>query len=363
MTDSGGSGLTVDGERLDDAWYTPWRLKRALQIAFVTALTVMLVWLFLRNADLRDVWRILQSANIGWVLIAGAVNLSTLFFRSIRWRTILDPDDPPSFYSTFFANAVGYMLSTVLPIRAADVARPALLAKRSGKRFSTALGTVLTEKILDFLSVLSLFVYFSALRWRQFTSNPETEKPWRLIVQPATIVASVLIVTLVSFIIGVLLFADKVRVAHGWLARLIPARFRSSWMNFFDMFVQSLHTIRQRHALLRVIGCTVTIWACLTLQFTFTALALHQDLPFDSTFFITGATTLSLVVPTPAGIGGVHKVAQFVLTRFYGMDLESAVAAAVLFHLVGTLPCVILGLGLVMREGIRLRDLEKEVEG
>jgi uncharacterized protein (TIRG00374 family) len=250
----------------------------------------------------------------------------------------------------------------VLPIRAADVARPALLARRSGKRFSTALGTVVTEKILDFLSVLSLFVYFAILRWRQFTSNPETEKPWRLIVQPATMIASLLIVTLVSFIVGVLLFADRVRTAHAWLARFVPLRFRASWMNFFDMFVQSLHRIRQRHAFLKVLACTMTIWACLTLQFTFTALALHQKLPFDSTFFVTGATTLSLIVPTPAGIGGVHQVAQFVLTRFYALSLESAVAAAVLFHLVGTVPCVLLALVLLAREGVRLRDLEEEVK-
>ena len=39
--------------------------------------------------------------------------------------TILDPTDPPPFYSTFFANAVGYMLSTILPVRAGDIARPA----------------------------------------------------------------------------------------------------------------------------------------------------------------------------------------------------------------------------------------------
>src|SRR5256885_4582560 len=50
--------------------------------------------------------------------------------------------------STFFANTVGYMLSTVLPIRAGDVARPALLARRTNVRFAGALGTVLTERIL-----------------------------------------------------------------------------------------------------------------------------------------------------------------------------------------------------------------------
>src|SRR5215213_11510483 len=94
-------------------------------------------------------------------------------FRTIRWRIILDPDDPPPFYPTFFANTVGYMLSTVLPIRAADVARPALLARRTSHRFSGALGTVLTERVLDLASILGLFVFFSFLRWNEFSHNSQ----------------------------------------------------------------------------------------------------------------------------------------------------------------------------------------------
>src|SRR5205823_14463456 len=64
---------------------------------------------------------------------------------TIRWRALLDVDRPPPFYPTFFALTTGYMLSTVLPIRAGDVARPALLARRTDIRFATALGTVLTR--------------------------------------------------------------------------------------------------------------------------------------------------------------------------------------------------------------------------
>src|SRR5687768_18484851 len=96
----------------------------------------------------------MRTTNVFWLGVALVVNLAALFFRTIRWRIILDPDDPPPFYPTFFANTVGYMLSTILPIRAADVARPALLSRRTSHRFSGALGTVLTERVLDLLSIL-----------------------------------------------------------------------------------------------------------------------------------------------------------------------------------------------------------------
>ena len=63
------------------------------------------------------------------------------------------------------------MLSTVLPIRAGDVARPALLARRTNVRFAEALGTVLTERVLDLFSILGIFLFFCVLRWNAFPNG------------------------------------------------------------------------------------------------------------------------------------------------------------------------------------------------
>jgi uncharacterized membrane protein YbhN (UPF0104 family) len=87
-----------------------------------------------------------------------------------------------------------------------------------------------------------------------------------------------------------------------------------------------------------VLLCTAGVWACLTSQFWFATLAAHHPLPFDSSFFVTGVTTVGLAIPTPGGIGGFHKACQLVLTRFYRFDVESSIAVAVLFHVIGTLP-------------------------
>src|SRR5579864_3096198 len=147
-------------------WYNSVALKRILQLSSVALLTIGLLVFFLWKSNLHDVWRILLATNLGWFAVAFAVNGLTLLFRNIRWRILLP--QRPMFYPTFFANALGYMLSTILPIRAGDLARPALLARRTPVRFSDALGTVLTERVLDLISLLTLFIYFCVRRWRQF---------------------------------------------------------------------------------------------------------------------------------------------------------------------------------------------------
>ena len=336
-------------------------LKRFLQITAIAVLTIFFLYLFLRNADLRGVWQIIRTTNFFWLAVAFVINLSALFFRTLRWQTILDPDAPPPFYPTFFANTVGYMLSTILPIRAADVARPALLARRTSHRFSGALGTVLTERVLDLFTILALFVYFAALRWRDFSSNPETAR-WFFVVKAGAIASAVMLTVLSFFIVGLYFFRGFVRRMHEGLGRLVPRRYREAWMHFFDTFVETLELSRHPTALVRVVVLTAVIWACLTGQFYFTALALHHPLPWDASIFVTGVTTIGLAIPTPGGVGGFHKACQLVLTRFYGFHVDLSVATAVLFHVVGTVPVVVTGLLLFAHEGLRWRDVTRATE-
>ena len=65
--------------------------------------------------------------------------------------------------SVNLATSMGYALSTVLPVRAGDVIRPALLSRRTDVRFSRALGTVLTERVLDLTAILILYLSFIAI--------------------------------------------------------------------------------------------------------------------------------------------------------------------------------------------------------
>lgn len=298
----------------------------------------------------------LRSVNLYWLALALVVNLSALFFRTVRWRTLLDPDNPPPFYATFFANAVGYMLSSVLPIRAADVARPVLIARRTNHRVSGALGTILTERVLDLFSILLLFVYFAARRWTEFSTDPATAK-WFFIVKSGAIAAAAILAALGTFMVGLYFFSDSIRRLHEWLGRFVPKRFRDSWMHFFDTFVATLEIVKHRTAFAKVILCTAGIWAALTGQFYIASLALGRPVPYDATFFITGVGALSLAIPTPGGVGGFHKVCQLVLTHFYAFDIDSSVATAFLYHLVGTVPVIVTGVSLFVQQGLRLRDV------
>ena len=330
-------------------------MRRILQISSIALLTIFFLGLFLWKSNLSDVWRIMTATSPLWLASAFIVNWMALVFRTIRWRVLLGNPKPPGFYPTFFANTTGYMLSTVLPIRAGDVARPALLARRTNVRFAEALGTVLTERVLDLFAILALFIWFAVKRWNAFPNGAG-------VVHGGAIGCTVVLIALMSFLLGLYFFGGVVRRAHEWIGRILPKRFRESWMRFFDAFAKTLDITKRPGDFLTVIFATAGVWLCLTGQYWLVFFAVHRPLPYDSTFFISAVTTIGVAIPTPGGVGGFHKLCQWALTSFYGFDINSSVATALLLHLVGTLPVVITGTTLFAREGLRWRDLRHEAE-
>ena len=63
---------------------------------------------------------------------------------------------------------------------------------------------------------------------------------------------------------------------------------------------------------------------------------------------------------TPGGVGGFHKLCQWALETYYHFDIDSSVAVAVLLHVVSTLPVIVTGAALMLREGLNWRELKRE---
>ncbi len=317
---------------------------------------VVLLALFFRNSDPSAVMRLIASIDPMWIAIAFALNLLALFARSERWRTLLQPANPPAYFPTFLSVTVGYMSSSLLPVRAGDVIRAALMKRKTGLRFSSSLATVLTERVLDLIAILGM------LCWFVFASMTDTafSSEQRLLLRSVGIVSGTILAVMLSFVLGILFTTAMIRGLHERLGKFLPHRFRDPWMHFFDTFTASFRIAAEHPvAFVKVIALTIVTWACLSSQFWFTARAMSHDLPFLSSFLMTGVTIIGLMIPTPGGVGGFHKACQVALIQFYAFGIDDSVALAVVFHIVGTAPVVVIGLTLFAREGLTWGQLSK----
>ena len=124
----------------------PW-----LRNTILVALTLVLVGVFLRNANLAAVWQVMRTARSGLVAVGVACLFATYALRALRWQVMLAPLGPTHFGVAFRATVIGFAASFVLPARAGEILRPWLLARREG---------------LDTAAVITTIVHRAAARLR-----------------------------------------------------------------------------------------------------------------------------------------------------------------------------------------------------
>jgi glycosyltransferase 2 family protein len=337
----------------------PPGLSKALRIALIAAATILLLALFLRNSDRGEVMAALRSVHPAWFAAALLVNFTALTLRAFRWRTILGAAaTTPPIYDTFLSTAIGFMSSAVLPIRAGDVIRPALLSRRTGVRFSTAFGTVVSERLIDLTSNLVLFITFAMTGGRALSADPATAKK-ALVIHSAASIAAIALVAMLTLAVLLYFFRERARLVQLRVSTWLPKRFRHGWVSFFDALTAALEILGRPRIFVRVFLLTAGIWTCLTAQYVLVLRAMDRPLPYVASFLIATMAIVGLSIPTPGGVGGFHKAAQLALTTFYGFDVSSSVAVALVFHIVGTLPVVLTGFALFAREGMSFRQLTR----
>ena len=130
-------------------------MRSSVRNLVIAGLAIGLLALFLRNAHLPSVWQEIRHAELGLIAAAIASMFVNLLLRGVRWQYLLRPVGNVSFSSAVRALAIGFAATALLPARAGEFLRPYVLARREGFSATAAFATVVLERVLDPLSVVS----------------------------------------------------------------------------------------------------------------------------------------------------------------------------------------------------------------
>src|SRR6218665_2941547 len=97
----------------------------------ILLVTVALIALFLRQADLSAVGSELAHAHPGGVVVALLASIVTFVCRTFRWQSLLLPAGRVPFGPAFRATIIGFGANAMLPGRVGEVVRPYLLARKT----------------------------------------------------------------------------------------------------------------------------------------------------------------------------------------------------------------------------------------
>jgi glycosyltransferase 2 family protein len=330
------------------------RMRAWIRTLVVTALAVLLLALFLRNANLDEVWRVMRQARLDQV----ALGVGLLFFgyvcRTVRWQLMLAPIGPTRFGVAFRATIIGFAASFVLPARAGEVIRPWLLAKREGLPVAATFATIILERVLDLVMVLVLLaVYFLAFDPGISTMNPAMY---------AAVRGGALLAALAAAVGMAVMFAcaaDPARLGRlvAWSTAWLPERPRLMITALSRSFADGLASVREPRQLALALLWSLPLWLAIAAQIWVVSLALGVVLPAPGSLLVTALLVVGVAVPTPGAVGGYHEAYRLSVTSFFAIDNDRAVAAAIVLHAVGFVPTLVAGAWMMAVEGLSVGSL------
>lgn len=323
----------------------------------VLVLAALLVGVFLRNVNVRDVLGEIARAQPAWLVLSLATMFANLALRAWRWQYLLEPLGRTRFRNAFRATAVGFAASSILPARAGEVIRPYFLARHEGMSATGAFATVILERLLDMVSVLALLaVYVFFLRGPATAAN---QTAFDAVTWAAGIAAGSAVLGL-----GVLftLAGHPARLAET-LARLeqvLPSKLAGLLSNVAEKFATGLGIVRRPGRLAAALALSVPLWLSIALGIWAVARAFRLEIPFGGSFLVMALLVVGVAVPTPGAVGGFHAAFKVGATTFFAAPDAAAVGAATVLHaLTQWGPTQILGVLFAAQEGVNLAGMKK----
>lgn len=320
---------------------------KKLKIAIGFLLGALLLYLFLRSVDVRQVWNVILQGNPAWLALAVSAIMASLFVRALRWRYLLLPIKKCGIWNLFKTTMIGFGISAVIPARVGEVVRPYMLGNKENISKSSALATIVVERLFDTLTVLLMLVVYLLLLMTPGELNPEAAGFMMNLKKTGLIIfAGVLLLFVFLFYLK-----SHPSVAKG-IARKFPGRFAQTIEEVLLSFVEGLSILKSPKILLQVTAWSFLFWLVVAVSFWATVRAYLPAFSFSSTFLIMIMLAIGIAIPTPGGVGGYHWACKIGLTTFFNAPETEAGAIALVSHFINIAPVLVIGLLFLWHEGI-----------
>ncbi len=297
-------------------------LKPLLKNAFFFLLAGVLVWLALRNISPSDRDAAITSIKeINPLRALGilAIILLSHIIRAYRWNNLLEPlGHKITFKNAFFSVMAGYLVNYAIP-RAGELTRCTIISKYENVPFQTALGTVVLERIIDFILLILFFLVAFVTQLEKIKDLADkyvfqkVSSKLDAITQYPTLMIT-LAVALVLIVVLIWVFRTR-----------IQNLFKTKLGGIIKGFIDGLSSIKKVKTPIQFILLSIGIWLCYFFGMYF-SIYLFDDIHVGmSEMLVTYILGTVGIILTPGGLGAYQLIVQETLVSF---QVQAAAAFA-----------------------------------
>jgi uncharacterized membrane protein YbhN (UPF0104 family) len=276
----------------------------------------------------------LRASDPRWLAVAAVLNLGVVALAATRWLALLRPLSQRSRWrDAFAAVAAGFAVSTVVPARGGEVVRMESLHRRSGLPKAQIAGTIGLDQLMNsagFMAGLALLPWLGGI--------PGWMRPGGIL---ALIVFS-------AAIAAVVLFRPSSRPS----ARAGQEEPTSGWSGILARLRLGLAAARSPRALTGSLMASLGAWTLEVIVMRIALRAVGIALPISASVVVLMAVNVMIAIPAAPANVGTFEVGAVLGLLGYGIGKEKALAFALLYHAIQTVPVSILGFSVAAREGL-----------
>ncbi|HIF06257.1 MAG TPA: flippase-like domain-containing protein [Gemmatimonadetes bacterium] len=334
-------------------------MKLDWKIGLGLAVSAFFLWWTFRGEDLGVIGSRLASANFGWLLAAGAISTAGGLIRALRWNLLLGPVGvETSLYTRWTSLNIGFMVTNVYPARLGEIVRPYALSRMSPVSMSSALGTIVLERVLDAIALLLLLIV--ALLSPAFPDDATVLGRSIEYAVSGAIIFSVVALVSLSLIIR---WPARVTSFVRWFARILPGHVQDGLTTQLESFLSGLDLLRRPVAMLQALLWSLAVWIWMAASFWVGFRAFDIDLGVTAAIFTQCAVSMFVAIPAAPGFIGTLQAGVAVSVQdVFGVAAEPTLSLAIGYHIAGFVPVTLLGLYYASKLGIRLGSIESEAE-
>lgn len=320
-------------------WKATW-----FRVMVGTLVSLIFIYLAVKDVPLGDVAQALARANYAWVLIAVMLIIVQAWLRAVRWIQLFYPlDKGLRIRQMFGISTVAQMLNIVVPWRLGDLARIYLTGEMEKRSKAQTLATLGTEKIFDTL-MLVVMILAAPL----FVTLPSTLETARESFIGLSIVLFAAALALIFA--GDQLLQLLRRIPLPWFRRLLDTHGALA-LGTLDVFKRW-----DRHLQLQLLSLAVAVIGVVVNYLGLLALNL-QDLPLIVPVLLFPVLQIGGVVPSSPGKLGLFQYLCILTLSLFGVDPSIGLAYGILLYVIAYGTPMVLGVLILWWGGVSLSSL------
>ena len=310
-------------------------LTNAIKITFPILLGGAILYWMYRGEDFGRFFHVMtEEMNWTWMLLSFPFGILAQLFRGWRWKQTLEPiGEHPRTSVSLYAIFLSYAVSLIIP-RIGEFTRCGVLKRYDDISFSKALGTVVTERAVDTLIVMSYsglillieMSIFGTFFQKTGVSLDHLLSQFSLTGYLVTAVCAIAALILLHLLLKNFYIYNKVKMTLSGIG-------------------EGVLSLRGVKNLPLYLFFSIGIWVCYFLHYylTFFCFDFTANLGIGCALVSFVVANFAVIVPTPNGAGPWHFAIKTMLI-LYGVADEQALWFVLIVHSVQTMLVIALGI-------------------